>query len=115
MVEATLHLPLGSSQDRTVQSLSKSSLIVAAKELLFCELGDGAVILDMRSGVYYGLDAVGTSVWALIQESNSVGNILSSLLNEYDVELEHCEQDLKKLFGEMAALNLIEITYETTP
>jgi len=115
MVEVALPLPTDAAPEPVVESLTKSSLVVASKELLSCDLGDGAVILDTRSGVYYGLNLVGMRVWSLIQRPNSVFNVWSSLVDEYDVEPDCCLADLEKLFAEMAALNLIEITYETNP
>lgn len=89
--------------------ISDDSTIVASRDLLCCDLPDGAVILDLKSGVYYGLDAVGTYVWGLIQQPKILSDIVAAVLAEYAVERERCAQDLQRLFDEMAQLELIEI------
>ena len=112
MVEAILRLPLAAEGKKTAIDSSGVSLVTAGKDLLFCELSDGAVILDLKSGVYYGLDAVGTAIWSLIQEPKPVRTILAALLDQYEVEPERCELDLRELLCEMSSLNLVEIRNE---
>jgi len=86
-----------------------NSVVVAAKEQVSCDLCGEAVILDLKSGVYYGLDTVGAQIWNLIQEPQSVNEVLTTLLEEYEVELERCERDLLELLQELAAHDLIEV------
>lgn len=112
MVEATLKLPLAINTAGPGEKVRKTSTIAASKNVLFCELNDGAVILVMKSGVYYGLDAVGTRIWSLIQEPRSVTQILSTLCQEYDVDEERCELDIRALLQNMSELGLIEICDE---
>jgi hypothetical protein len=94
--------------DECDMALTENFIIVATTELLCCDLSEGAVILDLRSGVYYGLDPVGTYIWKLIQEPKWVSEIMTAVLDEYDVDERSCEQDLKRLFGDMRERNLIE-------
>ena len=114
-MESTLRLPLAAEEKKTAMDINGVSLVTAGKDLLFCELSDGAVILDLKSGVYYGLDAVGTTIWGLIQEPKPMRAILAAVLEEYEVEAERCEQDLRELLREMNSLNLVEIRDETAP
>ena len=89
--------------------INGNSTIVARQDLLCCDLTDGAVILDLHSGVYYGLDDVGTFVWALIQEPRAFKEITSAILEEYSVDSERCLKDLINLFAEMKQRNLIDV------
>ena len=86
-----------------------NSIIVAAKDQVFSDLGEEVVILNLKDGVYYGLDAVGARVWDLIQEARAVREIRDALLDEYDVEPELCERDLLTLLEELAARDLVEV------
>lgn len=113
MVEATLRLPLAVDQKKAAVNISEASIVTASKDLLFCELSDGAVILALKSGVYYGLDAVGTRIWSLIQQPRSMHAILAVLIEEYDVDAERCGQDLREILQEMLSLDLIEVQDET--
>lgn len=104
---ALLSLPVTMSRSVTVD---ESSTVVANRNLLGCDLSEGAVILDLESGVYYGLDSVGTFIWSVIQEPKTFSDVTAAVLEEYAVERERCVEDLKKLFTEMADRNLIDIS-----
>ncbi len=68
------------------------------------------VILSLKSGVYYGLDPVGATVWDLIQEPKSLSEVRDAVLQEYDVEPERCEDDLRALLQELVEEGLVEVT-----
>ena len=42
--------------------------MVATKDQVSCDLAGEAAILNIKSGVYYGLDPVGARIWNLMQE-----------------------------------------------
>lgn len=111
MVNANL-IPLAQSMGNEIITLQDTSIIVADKDLLCCNLSEGAVILDLKSGVYYGLDDVGTYIWGLIQEPRVMTDICAAVLAEYAVEPERCRSDLRQLLAEMIDRNLIEVRGE---
>jgi len=76
-------------------------------------LAGEAAILNLKNGVYYGLDAVGARIWTLIQDARSVGQVRDALLEEYDVEPERCEADLLALLARLEAEGLIEVKDES--
>lgn len=91
------------------RSVSLSSIVVAVKEILGCNLRDEAVILDLQSGVYYGLDPVGARIWELIQEPNLLSEVRDTILDEYEVEREQCENDLCAFIDELIVNGLVDI------
>lgn len=88
-------------QDRTI--------VFAIKDQVSTSLEDEAVILNLKDGVYYGLNPVGARVWELLQEPRTVREILNILLEEYEVAPQRCGQDLLDLLKELAAKKLIEV------
>ena len=74
--------------------LSSGSVNVAGKDQVSCDLHGAAAILNVRSGTYYGLNEVGSTVWNLIQQPRSVEEICKTLLREYEVEPARCSSDL---------------------
>ncbi len=90
-------------------NLSGRSVVVAAKDLLSCDLAGEAAILNTKSGVYYGLDPVGARIWNLIQQPRRVDEVRETLVGEYDVEPERCESDLVVLLEKLLAEGLIEV------
>jgi hypothetical protein len=89
--------------------VSGDSTVVAAKDQVSSDLGGEVAILDLKAGVYYGLDAVGARIWSLIQEPRTVNEIRNILLEEYEVEPERCERDLLVLLQRLAEEGLIEV------
>jgi len=89
--------------------ISKTSTVVVAKDNVWCDMVGEAVILNLQSGIYYGLDPIGARVWNLIQEPTTVNTVLESLLQAYDVAPDRCEGDLVALLQDLATKNLIVI------
>lgn len=90
----------------------KHLTVVAAKDQVSSELDGEAVILNLKTGVYHGLDPVGARIWHLLQESRTVNDILNTLLEEYEVEPERCERELLTLLQKLAEQELIEVKSE---
>jgi hypothetical protein len=90
-------------------NICKDSTVVRAKDQVSCDLVGEAVILHLKSGVYYGLNPVGARIWELIQEPRTVSAMLDVLLEQYNVEAERCERDLFALLDDLASRDLIAI------
>jgi len=88
---------------------SGTSTIVASKEQVFSELQGEAVILNLKSEAYHGLNGVGSRIWSLIQVPRTIDEILVLLLQEYDVEMESCRRELFGFLHELEAAGLIEV------
>jgi hypothetical protein len=99
----------GSSQIALEKEIMPSSIVVATREQISCNLNGEAVILNLSNGMYYGLDAIGAHIWSLIQEPKAVSDIVETLTVEYEVERDRCQRDLLTLLGRLAAENLISI------
>lgn len=71
------------------------------------ELEGEAVILNLESGVYFGLNEVGTRIWALIQQHGSLRKVLDAALQEYEVAPQVLENDLLQLIEQLQARGLV--------
>lgn len=89
--------------------ISLHSVFVATKHQVSCALGDESAILNMENSVYYGMNAVGTRVWKLLQQPKSVLEIRDAIVDEYDVTSEQCERDLLELLDQMKKEGLVEL------
>ena len=90
-------------------NFSAESIVVAAKEQVWSDLGGEVVILSFKSGIYYGLDPAGARVWNLIQKPRSMTELREAMLREYDVEASQFERDLLALLESLLAEGLIEV------
>lgn len=90
--------------------LSCNSIIVATGQQVSCELGAEAAILNMKNSVYYGLNPVGASIWRMLQEPRSIGEIRDAIAGEYDVSRERVERDLFGLVEKLMDEGLVEMS-----
>jgi len=87
-------------------------LIRRSQAAIGTELEGETVILDLDAGIYSGLDAVGTRIWQLLEREQTVAALCAVLLEEYEVSVEQCRQDLLVFLKDLAAQNLIEVCGE---
>jgi hypothetical protein len=89
--------------------LTLNDSIVVSEDVLFRALDDEAVLLDLKTGVYFGLNPLGARIWQLILEKHSLARVLEVVLREYDVERSVVETDLLELGLRLCASGLGEI------
>lgn len=89
--------------------VTQQSTVVASVRQVSSDLGGEAVILQLESGVYYGLNAVGAAIWALLREPRMVEEIQEAILAEFAVDAERCQNDVIALLRQFEAEGLIEV------
>jgi hypothetical protein len=92
------------------RTIPESAVIVVAEGVLASDFGAEHVILNLRDGVYYGLEGVGARIWQLLQRPTTVPAVSAALVEEYDVDPERCERDLVALLADLAGRGLVTIT-----
>jgi hypothetical protein len=107
--------PLQPERPKMSTSLSASSIVVASRNQVSCDLKGEAAVLNLKNSVYYGLESVGAFVWNLVQRPRSVAELQDALLQEYDVEPARCESDLLGLLEKLLAEGLLEVKSEAIP
>ena len=85
------------------------SKISIPEDVLFRDLDGEAVVLNLESGKYFGLDETGTRMWALLAEHGRVEPACRVLLDEYEVSEEQLQCDLLKLVDELASHDLLQL------
>jgi hypothetical protein len=85
------------------------SSVVVSPQVVSCDLAGEAAILNMQSGVYYGLNAIGSHIWRLMQVPQTVTELCRAIVEAYDVT-PGCERDMLELLQELADSGLIEVT-----
>jgi len=90
-------------------AIATSSVVVATNDQVSSDLAGEAIVLSLRTAMYYGLDQVGARIWELVREPTRVADIRDAIASEYDVELERCERDVLDLLRQLATEGLIEV------
>ena len=91
-------------------NVSEKATVVVSTHQVSSDLAGEAAILNLKDGVYYGLDPVGARVWNLIQQRRTLEELCDILSCEYYVEMPRLEADLRNLLIQLADKDLVEIT-----
>jgi hypothetical protein len=89
--------------------VTQDSVVVVARDQVACDVRDELLILNATSGGYFGLDPLGKRIWSLMRDPVRMGEILNVILEEYDVDQERCERDLRVFLQQLADKGLIEV------
>ena len=82
--------------------------VLAVNPSVLCrELGGETVLLNLESGVYYGLDAVATRAWNLLAKERTLAEVCAVMLDEYDVAADVLRDDLTALVSDLCEKQLL--------
>jgi hypothetical protein len=78
-------------------------------EVLARELGDETVILNLKNGEYFGLEAAGSRIWQLLTAGMTLAEVCERVEGEYDVERETLERDILALAEQLRNQGLLTV------
>lgn len=58
------------------------------------EMGGHAVIMSISQGSYFALDLTARRIWELMSEPLRVGDIVDTLVAEYEIDRTQCEAEV---------------------
>ena len=90
-------------------SVSPNSIVRPAPEVVFQWLEEEVVLLNLDSGMYYGLEPVGARIWKLIENPQSLATVIAQVEREFDVEHSRVESDVLGLVGELQKSGLVTV------
>jgi len=85
-------------------------------DVILEDFSDEVVLVNLASGNYFSIDAVGADIWAGIQGQESASAIAARLSREYEGDPAIIGQAVMQFIGELLSENLIveETTLPTT-
>jgi hypothetical protein len=94
-------------------TFARNSPIRPHPDVVWREVDGEVVLLNVVTGQYFGLDAVGSQVWILLQSAGPNGANLTSLcamvVERFEVDLATAEQDLTALFTDLTTQQLVVV------
>jgi hypothetical protein len=78
-------------------------------DVVFRNLDGEAVLLDLGSGTYFGLNEVGTRIWQLVDAGHEVPAIIDALAAEYASDRGTIAADVARLLDELHSRRLIVV------
>jgi hypothetical protein len=77
------------------------------EKLLFTELGEEGVILDLETNEYLSVNETYYQILKKIGEEKSLETVVAELCEEYDVETETCTTEVTRVVAELKERNFI--------
>lgn len=90
-------------------NITLSTRITIPEDVFFQDLQGESVILEVKSGKYFGLDETGTRIWHLLSEHKNLQAAYDAMLAEYDVDPAQLQSDLTALVQKLVEKNLLQI------
>jgi hypothetical protein len=81
--------------------------VAVAPDVMFRAVGEESVLLHLKSETYLGLDPVGTRMWTVLTESDSIQSAYEALLGEYEVDGQQLRRDLEDFVGKLLEHDLV--------
>ena len=82
---------------------------IIEEDVVWRDLDGEVVILNLATGLYYGLEGAGSRMWQLLAEHRSTDAVADLLAEEYDVERPRLARDLETLVHRLADKSIVRI------
>ena len=76
-------------------------------DILDSQIDEEVVILNMELGKYFGLNPIASCIWEKLKNSITPTQIISELIEEYDVEEKQCREETLELLESLLKSKLI--------
>ena len=74
------------------QSITLNQTVSQVKGNIVSDMAGEKVMLSIKNGKYYNLGEIGGAIWDLIEEPIIINQLVSSLMNNYQVNQSDCEE-----------------------
>jgi hypothetical protein len=79
-----------------------------ARDVLTAEREGLTVLLDLRRGVYLGLDEAGTAIWREVEAGSTPTEVEARLCAQYDAPVEVVRDDVARFMAVLLRRGLVE-------
>lgn len=91
--------------------IGKASVLRAGREIVASDLGGETILIDLKSSMYYSMNALAGRIWSMLQEPLSAGEIQRRLLEEFEADTDESWRDIRELLQQMAEHGIVEIDH----
>lgn len=80
-----------------------------SSEILFSEIDQDKVMIDIQRGAYFGLNPVAGEIWEMLETQRTPTEIIQTLLQDYDIDEATCQAETLAVLQRMVRLNLVHV------
>lgn len=90
-------------------TIKPESIVAKTQDHVASDIDGETVLMSVRNDKYYGMDLVGSHIWALLEQPIEVATLCRTLTQEYSVAPNVCEQETLAFLQELAEENLVQL------
>jgi hypothetical protein len=90
-------------------AISFDRKLIVTQDTLINVIEGESVLLNLKSESYFGLDPIGTRMWTLLANSDSIQSAYETMLDEYNVGADELRLDMQELIEKLIANGLMEV------
>lgn len=83
------------------------TLLQRAPAALYTELSDGFVVMDIKNGRYYSLNATASEIWRALETPICAADIAKSLCEQFAVEASQCEAKVQPFIDKLLSCEIV--------
>lgn len=85
-----------------------TEMVVSKNPSILCtELDDEAVLLDLDTKCYYGLNEIALEIWKLIDGERKINSIMENICEKFDVTPDKALSSITRLVNELEENGLV--------
>jgi hypothetical protein len=88
--------------------ITSSTKLLANPDLFASKIDDETVIMDETQSIYFGLNSAASNIWELLKQLLILQQLMTHLLNTYEVSESQCRQDVEKFLHQLLEKNLVK-------
>ena len=101
-------MPFGGTQPKQMTEMNLETRLTVPPQVLSRLVGDETVLLNLESGVYFGLDAVGQCIWAAVSAGKTLAETVDVIVAEYEVDEGQARKDAVAFAEELLDRGLLK-------
>ena len=84
-------------------------VVVRNEQLLTTEVDGEVMAMNVARGECYGLDQIGSRIWAMIEQPRQIEDLCAALMEEFEVDAATCRRDVEDLLQTLRNDGLVTV------
>jgi hypothetical protein len=93
----------------TTVAVTVDTVLVRDSEPLPTTVDEEVIVLSVRAGAYFGFNRIGSEIWNMLSEPRRVGEILDTLAQSHEVDLDTMTRDVTQFLQTLIERRLVRV------
>ena len=79
------------------------------RDVMFTTVDGEVLVLDVEQGQCFGMNAVASEVWVLLEHPRTLDEICGKLIEQFEIESNQCREEIGTLLEQFRGDGLVEV------